>query len=275
MAFVAFPSSLLPRPAVPVPRWPRPAQALRGSTARRAAATWSWPRQLRHSHAGGEELLTGLRERGYVHVDIDYAEEAVLVEALEEFAGRSSFRFPPIPGTATASTPVTMPRPFSRCFDLLYSVACTAALVMEGRGRRPPKAAPCGEDGRGPFERKGGPWPYSSSFFNIFNYDHGCLNSHVDRGVLTVVYGQRMGSENPEATRLWIREPIADEARWVAPSSGQLLLWAGEGFQSAPAVEHSVRVRPDGPYVEHSHSRPDPEAPATGNRRSVALVLDE
>eukprot|EP00439_Symbiodinium_sp_Y106_P060733 s491_g9.t1 len=103
--------------------------------------------------------------------------------------------------------------------------------------------------------------------------DHGCLNSHVDRGVLTVVYGQRMGSENPEATRLWIREPIADEARWVAPSSGQLLLWAGEGFQSAPAVEHSVRVRPDGPYVEHSHSRPDPEAPATGNRRSVIVFV--
>ncbi|CAE7297616.1 unnamed protein product, partial [Symbiodinium pilosum] len=194
---------------------------------------------MRQTQSGGKELLSALQTDGYIRVDIDAAEEAVLVKALEEFAERRSFRYPPIPGAATASAaPPTMPRPFARCFDLLYSVACTAALVMEGRGRRVPKAPPCGDEGRGPFERKGGPWPFSSSFFNIFNYDHGCLNSHIDRGVLTVVYGKRTESESDETTRLWIRKPGSDEPGWVAPKSGHLLLWAGEGFPAAPAVEH-------------------------------------
>ena len=199
-----------------------------------------------------------------------------------------------------------MPSSFANCFDLLYGgakrllastfrgVACTAALLMKGRPA-PKRLQPCAA-GK-PFS-DGQPWPYSSSFFNIFNYDplravsgclsvggvgqghdtrlllasmsaakdHGCLNAHRDRGVLTVVYG---APSKEEGSKLWLKEVSGP---WLSPGSGQLLLWAGESFQEAPAVEHCVRVAPEGDYVEHSHNRRDPQAPETGNRRSVALV---
>lgn len=82
-----------------------------------------------------------------------------------------------------------------------------------------------------------------------------------------MVYGL---ASKEEASKLWLKEP--GEGPWLSPAPGQLLLWAGEAFAEAPAVEHCVRMRPLGGYVEHSHSRRDPEAPETGNRRSVALV---
>mmetsp|Transcript_72045 Transcript_72045/g.211068 ORF Transcript_72045/g.211068 Transcript_72045/m.211068 type:complete len:192 (-) Transcript_72045:35-610(-) len=169
----------------------------------------------------------------------------------------------------------------------------------------PPGAAPlpppCGAEGvERPFEGEGGPWPYDASFFNVFNYDHGCLNTHRDRGVLTAVYGAGLplrptpvrpqeeqphsatsgssGEASDEAapSRLWLRRPDADGPHWLAPAPGQLLLWAGECAElpEVEAIEHCVRVDPSGPYIEHSHSTRDPMAPPTGNRRSVALVLD-
>ncbi|OLQ10382.1 hypothetical protein AK812_SmicGene5888 [Symbiodinium microadriaticum] len=214
MAFAPFPTSLRPRPAVPVPRWPRPAQVVElvevaevvevvevveevevvetlGSpflvlepVDKKAADFWALelqdpPDQQAEEPSGmatgclelrlaadlggrtlfqdvantaslklrpsAERLLdvqlepglgpgsSGSRMQaarieplGLTPTSESPLEEAVLVEALEEFAGRSSFRFPPIPGTATTSAPVTMPRPFSRCFDLLYGVLETA-----------------------------------------------------------------------------------------------------------------------------------------------------
>ncbi|CAE8587048.1 unnamed protein product [Polarella glacialis] len=96
------------------------------------------------------------------------------------------------------------------------------------------------------------------------------------RRVLTVVYGAPDRSD-ALATRLWMHAPSDEGIQWEAPAAGQLLLWAGEGLEieGLAAIEHCVRVDPEGPYIEHSHERRDPEAPSSGNRRSVALVLDE
>lgn len=123
-----------------------------------------------------------------------------------------------------------------------------------------------------------------SVIFNIFNYDYGCLNAHLDRGVLTVVYScSSAGASSKDAeqapSRLCLRvpRPDGDGHEWLSPEPGQLLLWAGEGLgvDGIEAIDHCVRVDPLGEYIEHSHSTPDPAAPATGNRQSVAFVLDE
>ncbi|CAK0841111.1 unnamed protein product [Prorocentrum cordatum] len=108
-----------------------------------------------------------------------------------------------------------------------------------------------------------------------------CFNTLY--GILVVAAHSLLGTEHVApprraASRLWLRATGPDDgARWVAPGSGQLLLWAGDGLElpGVEPVEHCVRVDPEGPYIEHSHSRPDPAAPPSGNRRSVALVLDE
>lgn len=191
-----------------------------------------------------------------------------------------------------------MPLEFGQCFNVLYAVAVAAARqILGGSAATAPPQPPWQLGGR-PFEGSCGPWPYSSSFFNIFNYDHGCLNAHRDRGLLTVVYGvvgadlpTSLQEELPDAhdapggnvsgaagpSRLWLRVPRPLGARWVAAEPGQLLLWAGDGLRLAGVepVEHSVRAAPEGPYIVDSHHRRDPAAARHGNRRSVALVLDE
>eukprot|EP00434_Breviolum_minutum_P001679 symbB.v1.2.001486.t1/scaffold48.1/size388161/19 len=244
------------------------------ATAAAAAVPAVWPARRRTKVAGGPALLEALQRDGFVRVELSGHEEQILEKALTAFAEQKSFRYPPVPGELEeledTKGPV-MTKSYAEAFDLLYGIACTAALLMQGEQVVKSKLKPC--EGREPFSCEG-PWHFSSSFFNIFNYDHGCLNAHRDRGVLTVVYGAP--SDHVDATRLWVRHvdgPLGIK-HWLAPESG-LLLWAGEGFQHAQAVEHCVRMHPEGDYVEHSHSRRDPEAPLTGNRRSVALILDD
>lgn len=233
---------------------------------------------------GHLDLAEALRSDCFAEVELAPAELEVLDSALEAFAGQGAFRYPPVPDAADAageeepdSVEPEMPAAFRRCFDMLYGVAATAATTLLGTQEKRPLQSPCSGGSR-PFEGEGGPWPYSASFFNIFNYDHGCLNAHRDRGVLTVVYGAPSEFPGPEASAgLWLRARGPGGPRWLAAPPGRLLLWAGEGLAcpGVEAIEHCVRVDPDGPYIERSHSRRDPAAPASGNRRSVALVLDE
>lgn len=270
------------------------ATALTGSSCQMLPTTTTpriWSLAARTAGAGRAELLEAFRRDGFVRVELSSAELGTLEEAVGEFGQARAFRYPPPPPDPYASpalapdVPAAPPRmapPFGRCFNTLYGVLVVAAHSLLGAERVAAPPPPCVGDAL-PFEGPGGPWPYGASFFNIFNYDHGCLNTHRDRGVLTAVYG--VGGEpdaqaaRPQraASRLWLHAKGPEGARWVAPESGQLFLWAGDGLalQDVEPVEHCVRVDPEGPYIERSHSRPDPAAPSSGNRRSVALVLDE
>ncbi|CAJ1340226.1 unnamed protein product, partial [Effrenium voratum] len=90
-------------------------------------------------------LLGALKRRGFLAVELSLAEEKVLLEALGLFSKRRSFRYPPVPTNAgdLEEKPEPMPGAFARCFDLLYGVACSAALLMRGRRVRPESLAPC------------------------------------------------------------------------------------------------------------------------------------
>lgn len=150
---------------------------------------------------------------------------------------------------------------------------------------------------------------FDATFFNLFNYNHGSLNAHVDRGLLTIVYGfcpdvvdpdpalSSSSSSSPvQTSRLWVRSNAStstadddDTDGWVdvqrVCDENHVLLFAGEQLvacttSASPsaklnlrAIDHCVRVDPRGEYLSHSHHNRDPAAAPTGNRLSAAMIF--
>ena len=68
------------------------------------------------------------------------------------------------------------------------------------------------------------------------------------------------------------------------PNSRYALMLIGEegekvfqlqGVKQLYAADHSVRVRPNGEYIEYSHYQRDPESQSSSNRLSAALILQK
>jgi len=140
---------------------------------------------------------------------------------------------------------------------------------------------------------------FHPTFFNLFNYDHGALNSHKDRGLLTIIYIKPAHlSQTDEASALWVSNAegawtSADQAIINARTTQSalindhdhlnhlvILLIGEEGevafkdvYPHLFAAEHSVRVHPEGAYIEHSHYLRDPTSRERANRLSAALIL--
>jgi len=237
-----------------------------------------------------------MRRQGYVSVELSEAEDMILKAALLHFDAAKTFRYPPRDEEEPRAE-MSMPEEYRCAFNLLYSIAARAAQKLRATATTEMLPADLHHDlpteacrkGHLPFYAMEKAVPFSASFFNIFNYDHGCLNVHSDVGIVTAVYGmdgtqllhqleQNLEiAQTEQPSRLWLREVTSEGAQWVAAPGGRLLLWTGDalGLQGFDSIEHCVRVDPCGKYVSHSHSTRDPKAPDVGNRRSIALVLDE
>eukprot|EP00971_Amphidinium_carterae_P285500 5668414-Amphidinium_carterae.1 len=154
---------------------------------------WLWSKDDRLSGTACQ-LAFRMKQQGYIAVELSKAEDKVLRQALLHFEAAKTFRYPPRdeeePGEG-------MPEEYRRAFNLLYSIAARAAQKLravateEGwpgflHDNLPDE--PCRE-GLFPFDGMEEDVPFSASFFNIFNYDHGCLNVHSDVGIVTAVYG--------------------------------------------------------------------------------------
>lgn len=122
--------------------------------------------------------------------------------------------------------------------------------------------------------------PFAQSFFNLFNYNHGALNAHVDRSLLTVVFIKEAEYQMKPPTVLWIEDKdgswhSADDvaANYDAPPT-RVVVMAGEQLADwYRAAKHSARVRPYEKDLDNAHLRRDPKTPASGNRLSAALIL--
>ncbi len=123
---------------------------------------------------------------------------------------------------------------------------------------------------------------FSSSFFNLFHYDYGCLNTHRDRYLVTVIAAAPPQTLEQHSV-LWVRSPKTGEWQCVDSLLGECswIIFIGEelaqicaqaGFE-LPAAEHCIRCDPTGDYISHSHHKPDPATRTQGNRRSIALVI--
>lgn len=168
--------------------------------------------------------------------------------------------------------------------------------------------------------------PFSSTFFNLFSYQHGMLNTHQDRGLLTVIASKQIAIssidnkdshtvQSVSSSRLWMESPHSEydnnhQPKWIdldtqieqhqkqRGCSGDstkhndndddlyvvlLLGQAGETLlPPLQACRHTVRVNPQGPYVDHSHFRPDPDQQqleSNSNRHeyrvSAAMILNQ
>lgn len=112
---------------------------------------------------------------------------------------------------------------------------------------------------------------FSHSFFNLFNYDHGSLNGHVDRSLLTVIYSTTAPDDNGaldsdndarRSSALWVKDK---QGTWhnadQAAEPDQVIVMVGEDLERAGiasklglfAAEHAVRVDPFGLRIERSH----------------------
>ena len=122
------------------------------------------------------------------------------------------------------------------------------------------------------------------TFFNLFNYQNGLLNPHVDRSLVTVIYSS-LPPANPcePRSKLWVQD---NNGRWHDGDQGaagddQVVVLLGEELQLAglasdglyPAL-HAVKVDPQGENLSRPHFRSDPAQIASIEPRlSAALIL--
>lgn len=248
---------------------------------------------LRSNHADTmNSLRDTLLQDYYAVISIDDPRAvSTLKRAVNEFDPEQTFRFPAADGESEYS------ENHKECFEVLYEAALTCTQAIWKSSAKLAEHFPHVSDAvakweRGDFKLFGGndkdsPFktskePFAHSFFNIFNYDHGMLNEHKDRGLLTAIYIAPNSQPQDAVSQLWVETSAGN---WVAMDplvkGAELVVFVGEELEEMGstvgmefvAVEHSVRVSPGGQYVEYSHSRRDPDAQSTGNRKSAALVL--
>eukprot|EP00977_Amphora_coffeiformis_P013862 scaffold3763_cov165-Amphora_coffeaeformis.AAC.13 len=245
-----------------------------------------------------DQFQVALRRNGFVAVEID--EPAVLQGlqgAIHEARALDSFRFPPIqnPDDEPIEYNVRRQKAFTSLFDI--AIVCLKAILLS---TPPPEEEPPSHltnrldleralqdlrqhalfenDPNEPFAKAN--QPFAQSFFNLFNYNYGLLNPHIDRSLVTVIYSQtttcRTAGEEADnnKTALWIQDP---DGTWhnadamTAPS--QVVIMTGEQLVSQYAAPHAVRVNPEGEFLAQAHHRRDPATTATNNRLSAALIL--
>ena len=125
---------------------------------------------------------------------------------------------------------------------------------------------------------------FSSSFFNIFDYEHGSLNGHKDRYLTTTIFASVSMDTAHERSALWVRG--ADDIwRNVDSTLGtnEVVFMIGEELEALLsesglglfAADHCIRVDPEGEFIERAHFRRDPTSLVGGNRVSAAFVLGD
>lgn len=234
------------------------------------------------------ELRSQLQSHGYARIRIDDTQlNEALSEAINDAQQLNGFRFPPL-DEAAVYTPVRR-RAFSGLYTiavevfraLVHGLECPSS-IREALSRIDPTTQVLfGADGHGhqPFSHG---QPFSQSFFNLFNYDGGALNPHVDRSLLTVIRVRPGQNEGKNQSTLWVE---GTDGVWRNADQEvdieDVLILIGEDCEAIRSIQdlnlraasHSVRVDPCGGYIPHSHFRPDPQTPTNHNRKSAAFIL--
>jgi len=240
-----------------------------------------------------KRFTESLNQNGFavVHLEGDH-DAGTLSTSLFQCRNMNEFRFPPIDGS------VQYLDAHMECFKVLFRITrcCLQALLMTSKEHNSAKEAlldaleasfspdyklffPPGKDAQ--------PFPsndvaFSTSFLNIFNYDHGLLNTHRDRCLVTAISVNQNRAVDAPKSALWVK---GREGEWVNTDAlvgdNEVVILVGEELQKLAeslnvpvwAAEHCIRVDPHGPNLERAHHRSDPATPKTGNRLSAALVL--
>ncbi len=235
-------------------------------------------------------LIRQLRQNGFALVRIeDLKARSLISAALDSAETMGTFRFPPHEQKPVYSD-------VNRdCFRILFELTqvCLKALMTEFSPDSPAvnklllelrrsKGAQLFVDNPDEPFLKG--QEFSGSFFNIFDYDHGFLNTHRDRCLVTAIVVRRPDIHPEKHSTLWVK---GVDGEWINAdqlvSSGDVIIFVGDDFHelsqeegsAIPAAEHCIRVNPNSAWLPDSHFRPDPQSLATGNRKSVAFILSD
>lgn len=131
--------------------------------------------------------------------------------------------------------------------------------------------------------------PFGQTFFNLFNYGHGMLNVHKDRGLITVIASRSHVTEcvdDGKHSKLWMENPstlswinldqtlgredddsiISNKKESRREGGLSVIVFLGQAGErllgnhlGLRASRHAVRVNPTGEYIAHSHYHPDPQ----------------
>jgi hypothetical protein len=236
-----------------------------------------------------ESFIKQLTERGFACLCLDDQELlSALEDGLEAAQALDVFRFPPNDDSPTIYDRITRDT-----FRALFTVStmCFKALCVDHKVSdyiaHALKALPVSTHSlfsgdtmaHEPFS---GDHVFSQSFFNLFNYDHGLLNPHFDRSLVTVI--KTLGGQNDDhpQTALWVK---SSAGHWSNADRvvrhDEVVIMIGQDCETLSfmadlglyAAEHAVRVNPAGEYIAHSHFRRDPSTPSKFNRTSAAFIL--
>ena len=249
-------------------------------------------RQLNSAHT--RSLIDQIQQQGFGLVSID---DSGLLRglqvALQEAKVLKGFRFPPM-----EEVPIQYNEEKRLAFRSLFSVATTSlnAIIsttpknaenerMANLDRlreaiRESEASPLFANS--PHEPFQDGQPFSQTFFNLFNYNNGLLNPHVDRSLLTVIFSAKQNKKD-QSSSLWIENPHTKQ--WVnsdeIKDDNQVIIMVGDELPTSAmdyldlnAARHAVKVDPQGEKLSNAHFRPDPLTPKDDqNRLSAAIIL--
>lgn len=231
-------------------------------------------------------IIQQLAQRGFAIIEVDDQQRAqALRDGIDEARSLSGFRFPPI-----NVEHITYDEVHRKAFEALFytAISCLTVLTTEDEMTRAHIEKLFSQSEHEPFPLD---HDYHPTFFNLFNYDNGALNIHKDRGLVTVIHIDPPEHLSGEASSIWIKgsdqqwrsgDAIISEAKIDTRDKVYILMLVGEegevlftehNINGLYAAEHSVRVHPEGEYIEYSHHQRDPQSRSTMNRLSAALIL--
>ena len=234
------------------------------------------------------ELLNQMQTLGFALIELDDGERSeALNHGIQEAKELSGFRFPPINVETIQYSEV-----HRIVFKALFytGLECLSLLTQVDEWTKAKVECLFSESEHEPFPLT---HDYHPTFFNLFNYDHGALNAHKDRGLITIIHIDPAPRNLESKSSLWIEgadqkwrsgDALIDQKIKYKPNSRYALILIGEegervfklqGLKQLYAADHSVRVRPDGEYIEYSHYQRDPESQSSSNRLSAALILQK
>ena len=237
--------------------------------------------------------IQSLVENGFATLTIQNPEEQKIVQDVFAHIGDfHTFRFPPIEDNAVYTDEIrAVFRLFFRvAVDVLEQILQSLEETVDvQRVSLQCQQAKTLSLFSAPHEPLSPHDPLAGTFFNLFHYDHGCLNAHRDRYLVTVVCAQPAKTAKTgkvlEHSALWVRSPSSGvwqnvdlfltHPTWVIFVGEECTRICSEAGLKIKASEHCIRLDPQGEYISHSHHQPDPDSKPIGNRRSIAMVLGE
>ena len=231
-------------------------------------------------------IIQQLVQRGFAIIEVDDQKRAAALKAgIDEAGTLSGFRFPPI-----NVENITYEEVHRKAFEALFftAISCLSILTQKDEGNLAQIEKLFSQSDHEPFPFDHN---YHPTFFNLFNYNHGALNNHKDRGLVTVIHIDPPERAPEQASSIWIKgldnqwrsgDRVISEAKGLSGDKSYILMLVGEEGETLfaeqkvgklYAAEHSVHVHPEGEYIEYSHHQRDPQSRATQNRLSAALIL--